>query len=57
MRRLRARENKWRHAVLQNNLVRMFQHVIDELMKSKLLFIETNDALETSVALEKHVHW
>ncbi|WKX99575.1 hypothetical protein Q1695_014449 [Nippostrongylus brasiliensis] len=31
------------------------QHVIDELMKSKLLFIETNDALETSVALEKYV--
>ncbi|KIH52025.1 DNA repair helicase, partial [Ancylostoma duodenale] len=30
-------------------------HVIDELMKSKLLFIETNDALETSVALEKYV--
>ncbi|KAK6018787.1 DNA repair helicase [Ostertagia ostertagi] len=34
------------------------QHVIDELMKSKLLFIETNDALETyiihtSVALEQ----
>ncbi|KIH57306.1 DNA repair helicase [Ancylostoma duodenale] len=32
------------------------QHVIDELMKSKLLFIETNDALETSVALEKIDH-
>ncbi|CAJ0603538.1 unnamed protein product [Cylicocyclus nassatus] len=31
------------------------QHVIDELMKSKLLFIETNDAPETSVALEKYV--
>ncbi|PAV60069.1 hypothetical protein WR25_19555 [Diploscapter pachys] len=31
------------------------QHIIDELMKYKLLFIETNDALETSVALEKYV--
>lgn len=30
------------------------QHIIDELMKYKLLFIETNDALETSVALEKY---
>ncbi|KAF1763521.1 hypothetical protein GCK72_011787 [Caenorhabditis remanei] len=31
------------------------QHIIDELMKYKLLFIETNDALETSAALEKYV--
>ncbi|CAI4230644.1 unnamed protein product [Auanema sp. JU1783] len=31
------------------------QHIIDELMKYKLLFIETNDARETSVALEKYV--
>ncbi|CAB3402237.1 unnamed protein product [Caenorhabditis bovis] len=31
------------------------QHIIDELMKYKLLFIETNDAVETSVALEKYV--
>ncbi|CAI2349832.1 unnamed protein product [Caenorhabditis sp. 36 PRJEB53466] len=31
------------------------QHIIDELMKYKLLFIETNDALETSTALEKYV--
>ncbi|VDK55944.1 unnamed protein product [Anisakis simplex] len=31
------------------------QRIIDELMKYKLLFIETTDALETSVALEKYV--
>lgn len=29
--------------------------MIDELLKYKLLFIETVDALETSVALEKYV--
>lgn len=29
--------------------------MIDELIKLKLLFIETTDALETSVALEKYV--
>lgn len=29
--------------------------MIDELVKLKLLFIETSDALETSVALEKYV--
>jgi len=29
--------------------------MIDELTKMKLLFIETQDALETSVALEKYV--
>lgn len=29
--------------------------MIDELVKLKLLFIETTDALETSVALEKYV--
>ncbi|KAH7731005.1 DNA excision repair protein ERCC-2 [Aphelenchoides avenae] len=31
------------------------QHMIDELQKLKLLFIETTDALETSVALENNV--
>jgi DNA excision repair protein ERCC-2 len=31
------------------------QRMIDELIKLKLLFIETTDALETSVALEKYV--
>lgn len=31
------------------------QRIIDELLKFKLLFIETTDALETSVALEKYV--
>ncbi|CAJ0963862.1 unnamed protein product, partial [Mesorhabditis belari] len=31
------------------------QQVIDELMKHKLVFIETTDAKETSVALEKYV--
>uniref|UniRef100_A0A183CFM0 General transcription and DNA repair factor IIH helicase subunit XPD n=1 Tax=Globodera pallida TaxID=36090 RepID=A0A183CFM0_GLOPA len=31
------------------------QRMIDELVKLKLLFIETTDALETSVALEKYV--
>ncbi|MFH4975571.1 hypothetical protein AB6A40_002280 [Gnathostoma spinigerum] len=31
------------------------QRIIDELMKYKLLFIETTDALETSIALEKYV--
>lgn len=29
--------------------------MIDELIKLKLLFIETTDALETSIALEKYV--
>lgn len=29
--------------------------MIDELLKYKLLFIETTDALETSVALEKYI--
>lgn len=29
--------------------------MIDDLVKLKLLFIETTDALETSVALEKYV--
>ncbi|CAJ0575378.1 unnamed protein product, partial [Mesorhabditis spiculigera] len=31
------------------------QHIIDELMKYKLVFIETTDARETSVALGKYV--
>jgi hypothetical protein len=31
------------------------QRMIDELVKLKLLFIETTDALETSIALEKYV--
>uniref|UniRef100_A0A915CWU7 ATP-dependent helicase C-terminal domain-containing protein n=1 Tax=Ditylenchus dipsaci TaxID=166011 RepID=A0A915CWU7_9BILA len=31
------------------------QRMIDELIKLKLLFIETTDALETSIALEKYV--
>jgi DNA excision repair protein ERCC-2 len=31
------------------------QRMIDELTKLKLLFIETTDALETSIALEKYV--
>lgn len=31
------------------------QRMIDELLKYKLLFIETTDALETSVALEKYI--
>ncbi|VDN06675.1 unnamed protein product [Thelazia callipaeda] len=31
------------------------QGIIDELLKHKLLFIETTDALETSIALEKYV--
>ncbi|EJW86627.1 excision repair cross-complementing rodent repair deficiency [Wuchereria bancrofti] len=31
------------------------QGIIDELLKYKLLFIETTDALETSIALEKYV--
>uniref|UniRef100_A0A915CLA5 General transcription and DNA repair factor IIH helicase subunit XPD n=1 Tax=Parascaris univalens TaxID=6257 RepID=A0A915CLA5_PARUN len=43
--------------VYMENVVSIWydQRIIDELMKHKLLFIETTDALETSVALEKYV--
>ncbi|VDM45177.1 unnamed protein product [Toxocara canis] len=44
------------YAYMENVVATWYdQRIIDELMKYKLLFIETTDALETSVALEKYV--